>query len=121
MTQTQTEAGQISLPLFHSILNKAELAHMLSVPVRWVATHSQIIPGAFRLGRNLRFRRAAVEEWLGASSPLLLPEQVAEILRVHRTWVYAHADQIPGIMRLGYYVRFQPSELLAFVNEGACQ
>ncbi|HTZ89743.1 MAG TPA: helix-turn-helix domain-containing protein, partial [Alloacidobacterium sp.] len=80
-----------------------------------------MIPGAFRLGRNLRFRRAVIEEWLGGTSTLLKPEEVSEILRVNTSWVYAHADQIPGLMRLGYYVRFKPSTLLAFLNDGACQ
>ena len=87
----------------------------------WVATHSAIIPGSFRLGSNLRFRRALIEEWLGGTSPLLKPEEVSQILLVNTSWVYAHADQIPGLMRPGYYVRFKPSTLLAFLNEGTCQ
>jgi predicted DNA-binding transcriptional regulator AlpA len=122
MTRTHIEAGQLALPLLDSVLNKTEAAALLSVPTTWVATHSEAIPGAFRLGRNLRFRRAVVEEWLGGSSPLLKPEQVAEILRVNTSWVYAHADQIPGVMRLGYYIRFKPSMLLAFLNGSeSCQ
>jgi predicted DNA-binding transcriptional regulator AlpA len=121
MTHAHSEAGQLALPLFDSVLNKTEVATLLSVPITWVATHAEAIPGEFRLGRNLRFRRGAVEEWLGGSSPLHKPEQVAEILRVNTSWVYAHADQIPGVMRLGYYIRFRPSMLLAFLNEGTCQ
>jgi len=121
LTQKHCEAGQVVLPLLDAVLNKAEIAKLLSVPETWVATHSGMIPGAFRLGRNLRFRRAVVEEWLGGTSPLLKPEEVSQILRVNTSWVYAHADQIPGLMRLGYYVRFKPSTLLAFLNEGACQ
>jgi hypothetical protein len=92
-----------------------------SVPQTWVTTHETMIPGAFRLGRNLRFRRAVVEEWLGGTSTLLKPEKVSKILRVNTSWVYAHAAQIPGVMRLGYYLRFKPSTLLAFLNEGTCQ
>ena len=115
------QSSQADLPLVDSVLNKTELAKLLSVPVTWVATHSEVIPGTFRLGQKLRFRRIVVEEWLGGTSSLLVPEQVAEILRVNQSWVYAHADQIPGLMRLGYYVRFKPSTLLAFLNEGACQ
>jgi hypothetical protein len=121
LTQTQSEAGQFTLPLFDAVLNKTEAANLLSVPVTWVATHWTHIPGAFHLGRNLRFRRPVVQEWLGGSSPLLLPERVADILKVNRSWVYAHADQIPGVMRLGYYVRFKPALLMAFLNEGTCQ
>jgi len=83
--------------------------------------HSSMIPGTFRLGRNLRFRRAVIEEWLGGTSTLLKLEEVSEILRVNTSWVYTRADQIPGVMRLAYYVRFKPSMLLAFLNEGTCQ
>jgi len=114
-------ADHSGLPLLDSVLNKTEIAKLLSVPVSWVATHSEVIPGTFRLGRKLRFRRIVVEEWLCGTSPLLKPEEVSEILRVNTSWVYAHADQIPGLMRLGYYVRFKPSTLLAFLNDGACQ
>ena len=121
MTQTHSEPSQSTPPLRDAVLNKAEAADLLSVPVTWVATHWTLIPGAFHLGRNLRFRRAVVDEWMGGSSPLLLPEQVADILKVNKSWVYAHADQIPGVMRLGYYVRFQPALLVAFLNEGTCQ
>jgi len=119
--QVHSEAGQFSLPLLDSVLHTAEVAKLLAVPRTWAATHSNMIPGAFRLGRNLRFRRAVVEEWLGGTSTLLKPEEVSEILRVNASWVYAHADQIPGMMRLGYYLRFKPSMLLAFLAEGACQ
>ncbi|MGB0125345.1 MAG: helix-turn-helix domain-containing protein [Silvibacterium sp.] len=122
MTQAQSEAGQFPLPLLDSVLNKNEVAKLLSVPVTWVATHSGAIPGAFRLGRNLRFRRMVVEEWLAGSTQLLEPDDVSQILRVNTCWVYAHADQIPGVMRLGYYVRFKPAMLLAFLNQtGTCQ
>jgi predicted DNA-binding transcriptional regulator AlpA len=118
---THSEAGQFPLQLLDSVLSKTEVARLLSVPTTWVSTHSHLIPGAFRLGRNLRFRRAVIEEWLGGTSPLLKPEEVGEILKVNTTWVYGHANQIPGVMRLGYYVRFKPSTLLEFVNEGTCQ
>lgn len=121
MAHTQTKTGQITFPLLDSVLNKTEVSNLLAVPETWVATHSDLIPGAFRLGRNLRFRRAVIEEWLCGTSPLLKPEEVGEILQVNTTWVYGHADQIPGVIRLGYYVRFKPSMLLAFLNEGACQ
>jgi hypothetical protein len=86
-------ADHTGLPLVDSVLNKTEIAKLLSVPVTWVATHSEVIPGTFRLGRKLRFRRIVVEEWLGGTSPLLNPEEVSEILRVNTSWVYAHADQ----------------------------
>jgi predicted DNA-binding transcriptional regulator AlpA len=115
------DASPNSARLLGSVLDKKEVANLLSVPETWVATHWIEIPGTFRLGRNLRFRRTVIEEWLGGSSPLFEPEIAAEILLVNRSWVYAHADQIPGIMRLGRYIRFKPSALLAFLNEGTCQ
>src|SRR6185437_13776601 len=114
LTQTRSEAAQFTLPLLNAVLNKTEAANLLSVPVTWVATHWTKIPGAFHLGRNLRFRRALIGEWLGGSSPLLPPEQVADILKVNKSWIYAHADQIPGVIRLGYYVRFKPAVLMGF-------
>jgi hypothetical protein len=121
LTQTYSEPSQSTPPLRDAVLNKAEAADLLSVPVTWVATHWTLIPGAFHLGRNLRFRRAVVEECLGGSSPLLLPEHVADVLKVNKSWVYSHADQIPGVIRLGYYVRFKPAVLMGFLNEGTCQ
>lgn len=121
MTQALYKEGDFGLLLLDSVFTKAEVANLLSVPISWVATHSDVIPGAFRLGRNLRFRRPAVEEWLGGGSPLLKPEQVADLLKVNASWIYAHADQIPGFIKLGYYVRFRPSMLLSFLSGGTCQ
>lgn len=105
-----------------SVLTKAEVARLLSVPETWVASHSEAIPGTFRLGRNLRFRGTALEEWLGGMTPLLQPAEVADLFQVNTSWIYGHADQIPGVLRLGYYIRFRPAALRAFLDgSGPCQ
>ncbi len=120
--QVQPGTEEVLPSLHEPVLKKTDVAKLLSVPETWVASHSEAIPGAFHLGRNLRFRRAAFEEWLGGMTPLLQPEEVAQLFRVNKSWVYAHADQIPGVLRLGYYIRFKPSALPAFLDGSeACQ
>jgi excisionase family DNA binding protein len=69
---------------------------------------------------------------IGASHPvfgaspqdaiLLDATEVAQILRVPRSWVYSHLNELPAI-RLGRYVRFRRSEIERFLEkrEGACQ
>ena len=53
---------------------------------------------------------------------LLNAEEVAQILRVPKSWVYSHLHELPAI-RLGRYVRFLRSEIERFLEErtGACQ
>ena len=52
---------------------------------------------------------------------LLTAEEVAEILRVPRSWVYSHQDQLPTV-RLGRYVRFRRCEIDRFLEEqGTCE
>jgi excisionase family DNA binding protein len=53
---------------------------------------------------------------------LLNADEVAQILRVPRSWVYSHLDELPAI-RLGRYVRFLRSEIERFLAQrtGACQ
>lgn len=121
LTQITSEIKPLPANVLEAVCNKSEVASLLRVPETWIATHANSIPGAFRLGRNLRFRRAVVEEWLGGAERVLDPKEVAEILHINVSWVYAHADQIPGVLRLGHYVRFKPSMLMAFLKEGSCQ
>ena len=55
--------------------------------------------------------------------PLLLnADEVAQILRVPRSWVYGHLNELP-VIRLGRYVRFRRCEIERFLEErsGACQ
>jgi excisionase family DNA binding protein len=52
---------------------------------------------------------------------LLTAEEVAEILRVPKSWVYSHLSDLPTI-RLGRYVRFKRSDVERFLeNRGPCQ
>jgi excisionase family DNA binding protein len=51
-----------------------------------------------------------------AGHVLLTAEEVAEILRVPRSWIYGHLDQLPTV-RLGRYVRFKRSEIYLFLDQ----
>jgi excisionase family DNA binding protein len=55
-------------------------------------------------------------------SILLDAGEVAQILRVPRSWVYSHLHELPTI-RLGRYVRFKRSAIERFLEEKAraCQ
>ncbi len=48
--------------------------------------------------------------------------EVAQILRVPRSWVYSHLRELPTI-RLGRYVRFRRAEIERFLEKrsGACE
>ncbi len=81
----------------------------------WVRTHAHEIPGFERLGRYYRFHTSQVEEWLGSLERLLLVEEVADLMKVPKSWVYANADEIPGVLRLGHYVRFRPTVIRQFL------
>jgi excisionase family DNA binding protein len=52
---------------------------------------------------------------------LLTADEVAQMLRVPRSWVYSHLSELP-VIRLGRYVRFRRSEIDGFLEKrGACQ
>lgn len=52
---------------------------------------------------------------------LLTTDEVAQILRVPRGWVYSHLSELP-VIRQGRYVRFRRSEIDGFLEKrGACQ
>lgn len=55
-------------------------------------------------------------------SVLLDADEVAQILRVPRSWVYGHLKELP-VIRLGRYVRFRRAEIERFLEQrsGACQ
>jgi excisionase family DNA binding protein len=56
------------------------------------------------------------------NSPLMTPDEVAKTLRVHRSWVYAHQQEIPGLVRLGRYVRFRRAAIEEFLHaKSPCQ
>jgi excisionase family DNA binding protein len=53
---------------------------------------------------------------------LLDAGEVAQILRVPRSWVYSHLKELP-VIRLGRYVRFRRAEIERFLERrsGACE
>jgi excisionase family DNA binding protein len=51
------------------------------------------------------------------NSPLMTPDEVAILLRVHRSWVYAHQQELPGFVRLGRYVRFRRIAIEEFLRQ----
>lgn len=56
-----------------------------------------------------------------AVGALLTVDEVAAILRVPKSWIYAHLSDLPAI-RLGRYVRFKRADIDDFVaRRGSCQ
>ncbi len=74
-----------------------ELANILVTSGPWVRAHAKEIPGFERLGEDYRFRRGAIKQWLGSLDPLLDVNQVAALLTVPKSWVYANPDDIPRV------------------------
>ena len=122
MTQYQAQFAETPVPAFTPLLSDEEVADILVMTVEWVRTHSAGIPGLERLGIYYRFHSKPVEQWLGSLDRLLEADQVASLLKVPTSWVYANADQIPGVLRLGRYVRFRPKVIKQFLSGSeACQ
>ncbi len=61
----------------------------------------------------------SVEESRSAEG-LLTPEELAVRLRVKRSWVYGHADEL-GAYRLGKYLRFSLPRVLERLEAGAVE
>jgi excisionase family DNA binding protein len=56
-----------------------------------------------------------------ANGILLTADEVAQILRVPKSWIYSHLSELP-VIRLGRYVRFRRSEIDGFLGKReACQ
>jgi len=52
---------------------------------------------------------------------LLTADEVAEILRVPKSWVYSHLSDLP-VIRLGRYVRFWRTDIDQFLEKrGTCE
>ena len=49
---------------------------------------------------------------------LLTAAEVAERLRVPLSWVRKHGKELPGLVRLGKYVRWSATELDHFIAAG---
>ena len=122
MTQYQTQPAETPFLAFTSLLSDQEVADILIMTVEWVRSHASEIPGLERLGMYYRFHRKPIEQWLGSLDRLLDADQVAALLKVPPSWVYANADQIPGVLRLGRYIRFRPTVIAQFLSGSeACQ
>ena len=107
---------------FDALLTNDEAAEALAVGTDWVRSHAEEIPGFCPLGMYYRFHRVLFQQWVGGPERLLQPDEVAKLLKVPKSWVYANADQIPGFLRLGRYVRFRPATIRAFLcGSEACQ
>jgi predicted DNA-binding transcriptional regulator AlpA len=116
LTQVHHQLAETPLLAFSPLLSDGELADILVMTIAWVRSHATEFPGFERLGTYYRFRSAAIEQWLGSLDRLLEAEQVSSLLKVPTSWVYANADQIPGVVRLGRYVRFRPAVIKRFLG-----
>jgi hypothetical protein len=122
LTHLQPQPAETPVLAFTALLLDQEVADILIMTVEWVRSHASEIPGLERLGMYYRFHRKPVEQWLGSLDRLLDADQVAALLKVETSWVYANADQIPGVLRLGRYIRFRPTVFALFLNGSeACQ
>jgi hypothetical protein len=114
LTHPQNQLAQSPVLAFAPLLSDEEVAYILVITVECVRSHASEIPGFQRLGKYYRFRRQALEHWLGSLARMLLADQVAPLLKLEKSWVYANADEIPGVLRLGRYVRFRPTVVQQF-------
>jgi len=102
---------------FPPLLSDTEVADILIITTTdWVRFHAREIPGFKELGSYFRLCSQSVEQWLGSLDRLFVAEQVAALAKVPESWVYANADEIPGLLRLGRYVRFRPSAIRQFLS-----
>lgn len=122
MIDEQLHESKCTSPAVPSLLSDEEVASILTVSLEWVRSHASEIPGLQRFGKYYRFHPGSLIEWLGSLDPLLNSEQVAPRLKIPVSWVYANADRLPGVLRLGRYVRFRPTVFNEFIAaSGACQ
>lgn len=114
--QPDHSIAQTSAPIVCFFLSDNELTVILGMTLDWIRSHAIEIPGFKRLGSYFRFRREAVEKWLGSLEPLWDADRASQSMNVPRSWIYANADEIPGVLRLGHYVRFRPAVLVPFLK-----
>jgi hypothetical protein len=115
LTQHQIQLAEMPVPVFLPLLSDRDLAQILVMTADWVRSHASEIPGFQRLGSYFRFCSQSIQQWLGSLDPLFEAVRVAELLKVPESWVYANADEIPGVLRLGRYVRFRPAVIHRFL------
>ena len=116
LNELQTHSTQAPATLFQPLLSDHEVANLLVMTRTWVRSHAAEIPGFERLGSYFRFRQNALEQWLGSLERLFLAEQVSDLLKVPKSWTYANADEIPGVLHLGRYIRFRPAIINRFLG-----
>lgn len=116
MTQLDTQRAETPRLSMLPLLSDKDLARMLVLTIDWVRSHAREIPGFKRLGSYYRFCSQTVEQWLGSLDALFVAEQVTTLMKVPESWVYANAYQIPGLLRLGRYVRFRPVAIQEFLQ-----
>lgn len=116
MTQPQNQFVTTPVLTFPPLLSDKDVAEILVLTTDWVRSHSSDIPGFKRLGSYFRFCSQAVEQWLGGLDRLFIADQVAALAHVPESWVYANADEIPGVLRLGRYLRFRPAMIHLFLT-----
>jgi hypothetical protein len=122
LTQHQAQPVETPVLAFTPILSDQEVADILIMNVEWVRAHFSEIPGHERFGMYYRIHPEPFEQWLGGLDRLLDAAQAAELMKVPLSWVYANADNIPGVLRLGRYVRFRPIVFSRFLGGSkACQ
>ena len=115
MTHTENHVAETPIPAFVPLLSDEEVAEILVMTTVWVRSHaarSQASNGWAPISVFV----VSVEHWLGSLDHLLEVETVATLLRVPQSWVYANADEIPGVLRLGRYVRFRPAIIHSFLS-----
>jgi hypothetical protein len=115
LTQLENQLAATPVPAFTPLLSDNDVADILVMTIAWVRSHADEIPGFKRLGSYFRFCSQEVEHWLGSLDQLFDAETVATLLCVPQSWVYANADEIPGVLRLGRYVRFRPAIIHLFL------
>ena len=116
LTQHENQLAPTPVLAFRPLLSDKDLADILIMTVSWVRSHSGEIPGFKRLGSYFRFCSQAIEQWLGSFDRLFEADTVSKLLHVPESWVYANADEIPGVLRLGRYVRFRPTIIQQFLG-----
>jgi hypothetical protein len=115
LTPSENEPAETQIPAFPPLLSDKDLADILALTTAWVRSHAREIPGFKRLGSYFRFCRLDLEHWLGSLDRLFEAGRVSALLGVPESWVYANADEIPGVLRLGRYLRFRPTMIQQFL------
>ena len=116
MTHSENQLAETVAPAFPPLLSDKDLADVLAMTTPWVRSRACEIPGFKRLGSYFLFYRQSVEQWLGGLNRLFEAAEVSTLFGVPESWIYANADDIPGVLRLGRYVRFRPASIQQFIG-----